>query len=247
MGSNIAVSAPDGIRVERAAARARLPRRRRFLPVRNGEPRRRRAAVGAVGRGGRHDDEPRGPRHSPAPRRRRRPRACGPTSTSCAASPRALGKRRFFRVTDGAARSSTSCAGRAPADRRLLGHHLRAASTPRTACSGRVRATIIRARRGCSPNRFPTPSGRARFHARPPSDAGRRSGRRIIRCYLTTGRVLAHYQSGTQTRRVAELQEAAPEPLAEMHPATARRPASPTATASTLTTRRGAGDVHARS
>jgi assimilatory nitrate reductase catalytic subunit len=39
--------------------------------------------------------------------------------------------------------------------------------------------------------------------------------------HLTTGRVLAHYQSGTQTRHVDELQKAAPEPLAEMHPATA--------------------------
>src|SRR5207237_10831668 len=37
-----------------------------------------------------------------------------------------------------------------------------------------------------------------------------------------TGRVLAHYQSGTQTRHVDELQNAEPEPLAEMHPATAK-------------------------
>jgi assimilatory nitrate reductase catalytic subunit len=33
--------------------------------------------------------------------------------------------------------------------------------------------------------------------------------------YLTTGRVLAQYQSGTQTQRVAHLRELAPEPLAE--------------------------------
>jgi len=36
--------------------------------------------------------------------------------------------------------------------------------------------------------------------------------------YLTTGRVLAHYQSGTQTRRVPSLTEAEPEPFVEMHP-----------------------------
>ena len=36
--------------------------------------------------------------------------------------------------------------------------------------------------------------------------------------YLTTGRVLQHYQSGAQTRRIAALVEAQPEPFVEMHP-----------------------------
>ena len=40
---------------------------------------------------------------------------------------------------------------------------------------------------------------------------------------LITGRLLEHYQSGAQTRRVAELAEAQPEALASMHPATAER------------------------
>lgn len=40
--------------------------------------------------------------------------------------------------------------------------------------------------------------------------------------YATTGRVLAHYQSGAQTRRVPDLLAAAPEAVAEMHPDTAR-------------------------
>jgi assimilatory nitrate reductase catalytic subunit len=70
--------------------------------------------------------------------------------------------------------------------------------------------------------RFLTPSGRARFHAvrhqapaeTPDSD---------YPLWLTTGRVLAQYQSGTQTRRIQALTELAPEPQAEMHPATARR------------------------
>src|SRR5207249_4396650 len=71
-------------------------------------------------------------------------------------------------------------------------------------------------------DRFPTPSGRAKFHGvshQAPVDE--RDDTHPL--YLTTGRVLAHYQSGTQTRRVETLQEIAPEPLAEMHPATARR------------------------
>jgi assimilatory nitrate reductase catalytic subunit len=36
--------------------------------------------------------------------------------------------------------------------------------------------------------------------------------------YLTTGRVLQHYQSGAQTRRVRALREAQPQPMVEMHP-----------------------------
>jgi assimilatory nitrate reductase catalytic subunit len=41
--------------------------------------------------------------------------------------------------------------------------------------------------------------------------------------YLVTGRLLAHYQSGAQTRRVATLVKAAPEPYVELHPQLARR------------------------
>jgi assimilatory nitrate reductase catalytic subunit len=40
--------------------------------------------------------------------------------------------------------------------------------------------------------------------------------------FLTTGRMLAQYQSGTQTRRIAPLSKLAPEPIAEVHPTTAR-------------------------
>ena len=41
--------------------------------------------------------------------------------------------------------------------------------------------------------------------------------------YLTTGRVLGHYNSGTQTRRVNKLTQLNAEPLVEVHPSTARR------------------------
>ncbi|MBI0383160.1 molybdopterin-dependent oxidoreductase, partial [Streptomyces albiflaviniger] len=40
---------------------------------------------------------------------------------------------------------------------------------------------------------------------------------------LTTGRVLAQYQSGAQTRRVRELNEAAPGPYVQLHPLLAER------------------------
>jgi assimilatory nitrate reductase catalytic subunit len=86
---------------------------------------------------------------------------------------------------------------------------------------------------------FPTPSGRARFHGvsqQPPADERNETHP----LHLTTGRVLAHYQSGTQTRRVDELQQAMPEPLAEIHPATAKLHGLLDGGRVTLTTRRGA-------
>ncbi|MDR4534273.1 molybdopterin oxidoreductase family protein [Glutamicibacter sp. PS] len=42
------------------------------------------------------------------------------------------------------------------------------------------------------------------------------------RLWLITGRLLEHYQSGVQTRRVAQLQAAADQGLLEIHPSTAR-------------------------
>jgi assimilatory nitrate reductase catalytic subunit len=85
---------------------------------------------------------------------------------------------------------------------------------------------------------FPTPGGRAKFHAvphLPPAD-----DRDDVRpLYLTTGRVLGQYQSGTQTHRVEELERVAPEPLAEIHPATARLYGLSNGGRVRLTTRRG--------
>jgi assimilatory nitrate reductase catalytic subunit len=69
---------------------------------------------------------------------------------------------------------------------------------------------------------FPTASGRAQFHpirhqspAEKPSD--------YYPLHLTTGRLTAHYNSGTQTRRIQELARASAEPRVEVHPLTARR------------------------
>jgi len=69
---------------------------------------------------------------------------------------------------------------------------------------------------------FPTPDGRARMIAVShvgPTDPVRADAP----LWLVTGRVLAHYQSGAQTRRVPELSRAAPEPLVELHPLLADR------------------------
>ncbi|MEU5671472.1 molybdopterin oxidoreductase family protein [Micromonospora sp. NPDC047753] len=70
--------------------------------------------------------------------------------------------------------------------------------------------------------RFATPDGRARFH---PVDH-RPAAEEVCATYplhFTTGRVLAQYQSGTQTRRVAALRRAAPEAFVELHPDLATR------------------------
>ncbi|WP_433313155.1 molybdopterin oxidoreductase family protein [Micromonospora sp. CA-269861] len=71
-------------------------------------------------------------------------------------------------------------------------------------------------------DRFATPDGRARFH---PVDH-RPAAEEVCATYplhFTTGRVLAQYQSGTQTRRVAALRRAAPEAFVELHPDLAAR------------------------
>ncbi len=85
---------------------------------------------------------------------------------------------------------------------------------------------------------FPTPTGRARFSVTRHQAAGEEPDA-TYPLYLTTGRVLAHYQSGTQTRRVERLQDMASEPFAEMHPTTARQYRLENGDTVELTTRRG--------
>jgi assimilatory nitrate reductase catalytic subunit len=70
-------------------------------------------------------------------------------------------------------------------------------------------------------DRFGTDDGRAKFHSidhRPSAEMPNAE----FPYFLTTGRVLAQYQSGTQTRRIADLNAADPEPFVEIHPDTAR-------------------------
>ncbi len=94
-------------------------------------------------------------------------------------------------------------------------------------------------------DRFATPDGRARFHA----VEHRASGEEPDGDYpywLTTGRVLAQYQSGAQTRRVPELAAAEPAAYVEMHPQTARGLGLADGDIARLTTRRGTISVKAR-
>jgi assimilatory nitrate reductase catalytic subunit len=64
--------------------------------------------------------------------------------------------------------------------------------------------------------------------------------------YLTTGRTLAHYQSGTQTMRVEELRESEPDTFAELHPDLARVFGIETGALFWLRSRRGVACARAR-
>lgn len=69
---------------------------------------------------------------------------------------------------------------------------------------------------------FAHTGGRARFAEVDYRDAAE-STTAEYPLYGTTGRLLAHYQSGAQTRRVTELNETAPESCVQLHPDTATR------------------------
>ena len=87
-------------------------------------------------------------------------------------------------------------------------------------------------------DRFETPGGRARFHPvefRPPAEEPDFE----FPLYLTTGRVMAHYQSGTQTRRVPALMQASPRAFVQIHPSMARTYGIQEGDQVRLTTRRG--------
>ena len=92
---------------------------------------------------------------------------------------------------------------------------------------------------------FPTADGRARFvpvdyrpSAEEPDDQ--------YPYRLTTGRVLAQYQSGAQTRRVDVLNQAAPEPFVELHPDLARALGVAEGAAVSVVSRRGTATAAAR-
>ena len=93
--------------------------------------------------------------------------------------------------------------------------------------------------------RFATPGGRAGFHAvqhQPPADPPDS----MFPLYLTTGRLLAQYQSGTQTRRVEELVGMAPEAMVEVHPTTARVYGLLNGGMARISTRRGDAEFRVR-
>lgn len=94
-------------------------------------------------------------------------------------------------------------------------------------------------------DRFPTADGRARFSVvdhRPRFEDVDSE----FPFVLTTGRVVAHYQSGAQTRRVRALAGACPEPFVEIHPIAARNLGIRDGSPVRLTTRRSVAVVAAK-
>jgi len=84
--------------------------------------------------------------------------------------------------------------------------------------------------------RFPTPDGRARCVAVEHRGAAEQPDA-TYPVHLTTGRVLAQYQSGAQTRRIRELPDAGP--FVELHPLLAARVGARDGEPVVVTTRRG--------
>ncbi|MEU6505036.1 molybdopterin-dependent oxidoreductase [Streptomyces sp. NPDC046942] len=94
-------------------------------------------------------------------------------------------------------------------------------------------------------DRFATDDGRARFANvthRPTAEEPDAEYPLI----LTTGRVVAQYQSGAQTRRVTELNTAAPGPFVELHPRLAARIGAAEGDPVTVVSRRGRATAPAR-
>ncbi|WP_236065836.1 molybdopterin oxidoreductase family protein, partial [Streptomyces poriferorum] len=94
-------------------------------------------------------------------------------------------------------------------------------------------------------DRFATDDGRARFVpvTHRPSAEETDAEFPVV---LTTGRVVAQYQSGAQTRRVAELNAAAPGPFVELHPRLAERIGVAEGEPVAVTSRRGRAVAPAR-
>lgn len=88
---------------------------------------------------------------------------------------------------------------------------------------------------------FATPSGRARFHPAQHQSPAEEPDQEYP-LYLTTGRILAHYQSGTQTHRVPQLQELSSDSEVEINPTTARQYGVEDGQLVTLVTRRGSAN-----
>ncbi|WP_138904843.1 molybdopterin oxidoreductase family protein, partial [Streptomyces albidochromogenes] len=94
-------------------------------------------------------------------------------------------------------------------------------------------------------DRFATEDGRARFVPVVHRPAAEETDAEYP-VLLTTGRVVAQYQSGAQTRRVDELNAAAPGPFVELHPRLAQRLGVAEGDRLTVVSRRGRAVAPAR-
>ena len=91
---------------------------------------------------------------------------------------------------------------------------------------------------------FATPDGRARFHPVEPAVSTEEPDEDYP-LWLVTGRLLAHYQSGAQTRRIAEL-ASSPGPFVEVHPVLASALELADGDLARLSSRRGSAQLTVR-
>ena len=175
-----------------------------------------------VGRGGGHDDQPRGPGDPPPPgaaaARRRRSTTC----RCCKLLADRLGRGAVL-LRRPAARSSTSCAGPAPAASPttpgITYERIDAEQGVFWPCPTEDHPGTPRLFADALPDpRRPGPLPPGRLH-RDPAETPDADYPYV----LTTGRLMAQYQSGTQTRRVPAPPSRVAEPEAQLHPDLARR------------------------
>ena len=218
-GSNPVVSAPDATAVRRRLTELDLLVVCDFVPQRDRRARRRRAARDPVGRGGGHDDQPRGP---------------GAASASAARAGRRWSRSELEILAELAELA------RQPRDARPRpGGRLRRAGPRQRRWACRLLGSEPRGSRRESPRFWPVaPSSRhhgcsPRPSPTPTASPGWCPSRRVVPAddlradapvYLVTGRVLAQYQSGAQTRRVPSLNRTAPRVVRRAAPP-ARAPA----------------------
>lgn len=114
--------------------------------------------------------------------------------------------------------------------------------TPQRLADGQALYWPVRTPTGSTPrpflDSFAHPDGRARLvpvDHRPPAETTDPEYPLVA----TTGRLMGHYQSGAQTRRVAELDGAEPEAYVEVHPDTAARAGLAAGDWARVTSRRG--------
>ena len=94
-------------------------------------------------------------------------------------------------------------------------------------------------------DRFATADGRARFHAVEFQSPAEETDSEYP-MHLTTGRIMAQYQSGTQTRRVPALMQGTPEAFVQIHPSMAATYGVNDGEQVRLTTRRGSALARAQ-
>jgi assimilatory nitrate reductase catalytic subunit len=94
-------------------------------------------------------------------------------------------------------------------------------------------------------DRFATADGRARFHAVEFQSPAEETDSEYP-MHLTTGRIMAQYQSGTQTRRVPALMQRTPEAFVQIHPSMAGTYGVNDGDQVRLTTRRGSALARAQ-